>query len=246
MKTKQLVRFLNNAAHMDADLELIDIIQNAITNNKLNSDDSPYILDYVDPEKHYKLTSRANSDHSRRLAVNHLKTTIRAAFIKSLYENTSIYFQDILKAATKKGLDADRLIGEHSINMSSKELVRIGSYEKIIEKISSEIFRQLENEKSTKTLIEKMDKKLGLNIDEEIIQTAIPYLEIRHILVHRQGKADKQFCDRFPLIDAEVNKLINLKHSLILKARMAIVTLVKEFDKKIVAYGLVETTELQP
>lgn len=231
---------------MDADLELVDIFQVAANNNRLNSADSTHIFDYVDPQKHQKLTSRANSDHSRKLAANHLKTAMRAAFIKSLYETTTIYFQDILKAATKKGLDVDRLIGEHSINISSKDLVRIGSYEKIIEKISSGIFRQLENEKSTKTLIEKMDKKLGLSIGDEIIHAALPYLEIRHLLVHGQGKADKEFCEKFPFIGSEEDKLINLEYSLINNARMAIITLVKEFDKKIVANGLVENTELQP
>jgi len=246
MKTKFLVKFLNNSAHMDADLELIDIIQVATINNRLNSVGSTYIFDYVDSQKHEKLSSRANSDHSRKLAANHLKTTMRAAFIKSLYETTTIYFQDILKAATKKGLDVNRLVGEHSINISSKELIKIGSFEKIIEKISCGIFRQLENEKNTKSLIEKMDKKLGLNIGDEIIHAALPYLEIRHLLVHRQGKADKDFCEKFPFISAEEDKLIDLKYNLISNARTAIVTLVKEFDKKIVANGLVETTELQP
>lgn len=246
MKTKYLLRFLNNSAHMDADLELIDIIQVATINNRLNSPGSTYLFDFVDPRKHEKLSSRANSDHSRKLAANHLKTTMRAAFIKSLYETTTIYFQDILKAATKKGLDIDRLIGEHSINISSKDLIKIGSYEKIIEKISSAIFRQLENEKSTKTLIEKMDKKLGLNVGEEIIHAALPYLEIRHLLVHGQGKADKEFCDKYPFIGAEEDKLINLEYHVINNARKAIITLVKEFDKKIVTNGLVETTDLQP
>jgi hypothetical protein len=231
---------------MDADLELIDIIQVAIGNSRLNSTGSTHIFDYIDPQKHEKLTSRANSDHSRRLAANHLKTTMRAAFVKSLYETTTIYFQDILKAATKKGLNVDRLIGEHSINITSKDLVKIGSYDKIIEKISCGIFRQLENEKSTKTLIEKMDKKLGLNIGSGIINPALPYLEIRHLLVHGQGKADKEFCDNFPHIGAVEGKLINLEYALISDARKTIVNLVKEFDKKIVANGLVETTELQP
>lgn len=95
MKTKYLVRFLNNSAHLDADLELVDIIQVATSNSRLNSADSTHIFDYVDTQRHQKLTSRANSDHSRKLAANHLKTTIRAAFIKSLYETTTIYFQGI-------------------------------------------------------------------------------------------------------------------------------------------------------
>lgn len=246
MKTKFLVKFLNNSAHLDADLEFVDIIQVAVHNNRLNSLGTTHIFDYVEPDKHHKLSTRANSDHSRKLAANHLKTTIRAAFIKSLYETTTIYFQDILKAATKKGLDIDRLIGEHSINISSKDLIKIGSFEKIIERISSSIFRQLENEKNTKSLIEKMDKKLGLNVGEEIIHAALPYLEIRHRLVHGQGKADKEFCEKYPFIGAEEDKTIELEYALIDNARKAIITLVKEFDKKIVANGLVEATELQP
>ncbi len=246
MKTKFLVKFLNNSAHLDADLEFVDIIQVAVLNNRLNTPLSTYIFDYVEPGKHQKLSTRANSSHSRKLAANHLKTTIRAAFIKSLYETTTIYFQDILRAATKKGLDIDRLIGEHSVNISSKDLIKIGSFEKIIERISSSIFRQLENEKSTKSLIEKMDKKLGLNVGEEIIHAALPYLEIRHRLVHGQGKADKEFCEKYPFIGAEEDKAIELDYSLIDNARKAIVTLAKEFDKKIVSLELVEMTEMQP
>jgi hypothetical protein len=246
MKTKFLVKFLNNSAHLDADLEFVDIIQVAVHNSRLNSPGTTHLFDYVEPDKHQKLSTRTNSDHSRKLAANHLKTTIRAAFIKSLYETTTIYFKDILKAATKKGLDIDRLIGEHSINISSKDLIKIGSFEKIIERISSSIFRQLENEKSTKSLIEKMDKKLGLNVGEEIIHAALPYLEIRHRLVHGQGKADKEFCEKYPFIGAVEDKIIELEYTLIDNARKAIITLVKEFDKKIVANGLVETTELQP
>jgi len=40
--------------------------------------------------------------------------------------------------------------------------------------------------------------------------------------------------------------LINLEFHVINNARKAIITLVKEFDKKIVSNGLVETTDLQP
>ncbi len=246
MKTKFLVKFLNSSAHLDADLEFVDIIQVAVQNNRLNDHASTHIFDYVEPDKHQKLSTRTNSDHSRKLAANHLKTTVRAAFIKSLYETTTIYFQDILKAATKKGLDIDRLIGEHSINISSKELIKDGSFEKIIERISSSIFRQLENEKSTKALIEKMDKKLGLNVGEGIIHAALPYLEIRHRLVHGKGKADKEFCEKFPFIGAIEDRTIELEYSLIDNARRAIITLVKEFDKRVVANRLVETTEMQP
>jgi len=246
MKTKYLLKFLNNSAHLDADIELVEIVISANREGRLKQNNDNHIFDFIDSEKHKKLTTRTNSDQSRKLAVYHLKTTVRTAFIKRLYEITTIYFQDILKSATRKGLDVDKLIGEHSISLTSRDLIRIGNYEKIIEKISNSIFRQLENEKSTKKLIEKMDKKLGLSIGEEIIANALPYLEIRHLFVHNEGKADKDFCETFPFIEAEEEKIIKLTDDIIKNSRIALVTLIKEFDNKIVEKELVPEEECQP
>jgi len=123
MKTKFLVRFLNNSAHLDADLDLVDIISLASLDGRLKQNNDQYIFDFVDPIRHSKLSSRANSDQSRKLAVGHLKSTVRAAFIKRLYEITTIYFHEVLKSATIKGLEIDKIIGEHSSNFSSRELI---------------------------------------------------------------------------------------------------------------------------
>lgn len=246
MKTIHLIKFLNNSAHLDTDLEFVDVINEINNDGRLKQSTNDFIFDFVDPQKHTKLGTRTNSDQSRRLAMNHLKNTVRTAFLKRLYETTSIYFRDLLKSATDKGMDSDKLIGEHSINMSSRELIRIGDYDKIVEKISNSIFRQLENEKNTKKLIEKIDKKLGLGIGSEIISNALPYLEIRHLLVHNEGKADKDFCETFPFITAEENKSIKLTNDIINNARTALVTLIKEFDKKVVEKELVNSNELKP
>ena len=246
MKTKHLVKFLNNSSHLDTDLEFIEIINLINNDGRFKQDESNYIFDFVNPQVHKKLSSRANSDQARRLAMNHLKNTVRTAFIKRLYETTTIYFRDILKSATQKGMNADKLIGEHSISLTSRDLLKIGDYDKIIEKISNSIFRQLENEKDTKKLIDKLDKKLGLAIGNEIISNALPYLEIRHLLVHNGGNADKDFCDTFPFIEAEEGKVIKLTTELINNARNALITLIKEFDKKIVEKELINQTELQP
>lgn len=246
MKTKHLVKFLNNSAHLDTDLEFVEIINCVNNDGRFKQDNTSYIFDFVDPQEHPKLSTRANSDQGRRLAMNHLKNTVRTAFLKRLYETTTIYFKDILKSATEKGMDADKLIGEHSISLTSRELIKIGDYDKIIKKISSAIFRQLENEQNTKKLIDKLDKKLGLGVGSEIISNALPYLEIRHLLVHNGGKADKEFCETYPFIPAEEGNNIKLTGDLINNARTALTTLIKEFDKKIVEKELIKQSELQP
>lgn len=245
MKTKYLIKFLSNSAHLDADLEFVDILKVAVREGALKVMKSDYLFDYVEKEKHKKLANRASTDHSRKLVVNHLKSSIRAAFIKGLYEAASVYFQDILKAVVKKGINNDRILGEHNKNFSCKEIIELGSYSKIQDAIAIAIYRQLENERSTKALIEKMVKKLDLTVSAELINSALPYFEIRHKLVHAEGKADKKFCLSFPDIEAEEDKPIHLSFKIISAAKDTIFKLIKEFDAQIVANGLVSSVELQ-
>jgi len=246
MKTRYLVRFLGDSAYMDSDLELIDVIQQAILNKQVKTNSTKYIFDHIDPKKHTKLAKWKSSDHSRSLASHHLKNSLRAAYIKSLYEATTNYFQDVLKASAQNILNVDQLVGEHSMNFTNKELLSLGSFEKIIEKISLSIFRQLENERSTKSLIEKMHKKLGLSINEHTISSALPYLEIRHLLVHSQGVADKEFSKSFPSLKAKENKPIRLSYDLIDNARKCITDLIVEFDNQLIEKNLVKREDLQP
>ncbi|MDB5253210.1 MAG: hypothetical protein JWP27_2379, partial [Flaviaesturariibacter sp.] len=241
MKTKHLIKFLSNSAHLDADLEFVDILKVAVSDGALKLNASDLVFDHVVKVKHKKLAKRANTDHSRKLVVNHLKGSIRAAFIKGIYEAASVYFQDILKAVVKKGINTDRLLGEHNKNFSCKEIIELGSYAKIQDAIALAIFRQLENERSTKALLEKMIKKLGLTIAEELITDALPYFEIRHKLVHAEGKADRQFCVNFPNIEAEEDKPIRLSFKIVTEANDTIIALIKEFDLQIVANNLVST-----
>lgn len=230
---------------MDVDLELIDVIQKGIQANCLSTENHDYIFDYVDATKHKKLSKRANTDQSRKIAVGHLKSSFRSAYIKKLYEVTNVYLQNILEAVMKNGMNVNQLIGEHSINLTSKELIGLGSFDKIIEKISSATFRQLENKKDTKSLINGLDKKLGLGLTAELINNALPYFEIRHLYVHAEGIADKEFCNNYPNIRAQEGACIKLSYSLIENATQSVVALVKEIDKKVVAKELVSPAELQ-
>lgn len=245
MKTKHLIKFLATAALLDTDLEFVDVIQISVDRGNLKTGQSKLIFDHV-KKTHSKLSNRANSDHSRKLAASHLKSSIRAAFIKSIYEAAATYFQGILKAAMRKGINTERILGKHSRSFSCKELIEIGSYPKLLETIAAAIFRQLENEKSTKTLIEEMKNKLDLDIPDELISQALPYFEIRHRIVHAEGIADKEFCSRFPNIVAEPNKTIRLSYEIVSEAKKSITNLILEFDKQITTNGVVANSEYNP
>lgn len=243
-KSKHYVSFLNNSAHLDTDLEFVDLIRNAFDRDKTGNEIIQNVFKFVDKEKHLKLNSRNKSHHSVKSIANHLQSTIREAYIKRLFEEMSLYFQRILKSAIDKGIDIDRIIGDNVDTLTVKEIIKLGNFEKVTERISDLIFRKLENAKNTKSLIEKMNIKLNLNINEEFINNALPYIELRHLIVHNSGKADKAFHEKFPTIGTELDKKIVLSSQIINDAKHNISNLIEEFDKNIIEKSIIKERDI--
>lgn len=244
MKTKYLVRFLNRAAQFEADLELNDVFFNAAIAGQLVS--KQFLFDFVNPQNHVRLASRKVNKYNRKLALNHLKGTLRAAFLKDIYEDVSTYFTDLLAGAARTGLSTERLIGENKMSFEVNDVLKCGNWESVINLVAETLFRKLENEQSTLKLLIAIDKKLNLGVPETIIQEALPYLEIRHLLVHSDGIADNDFCQRFPAIGATAGKSIELSYSLITAARTKITEMVVQYDQSAVINNVVPKCDLQP
>src|SRR5258708_6137447 len=244
MKTKASVRFLNRAAHFEADIELADAlsclasVQNARGNTNL--------LPTVDPARHPRLAVRRPSDHNRKLACKHLNTTIRASYIKEIYEELGHYITAILRGCALKGLDGNRLVGDHRFSVDGNALLSLGSWDGVLDHVSTELFRQLENEPNTPKLIAAFGAKLNFRLDPVVVEAALPYLEMRHILVHRDGIVDREFAAKHPQLNLTEGDEFSLGYSEVTRARDAINALVAHIDEKIVQNGLVPTAELQP
>lgn len=245
MKTKYLLRYLNRSAHFDADLELIDVLAAAVKAKRLQQKGGK-IFDFVDAAKHPRLGARQDSDNSRRLAITHLKTTVHAAFIKDLYEDAMHYFRDLLQGAASAGLSPDRLVGEHKVEFTANEILGAGSWEGVIHQVSGSLFRALENLRSTEKLLKAMDAKLGLGVDQKVVAAALPYIELRHLLVHSDGVPDKAFCKRYKGMGAVAGKKIALNYQLVAGAKRAIDALVAEYDARAVAVSVCPKGDLQP
>lgn len=246
MKTKSLVRFSSRAAHLDVDIELADVLKISIQGGLLHTAGHQYIFDKVDPQQHPRLAARANTTGSRKLAANNLKTTLCEAYLKNIYEDASQYYLEILTAAARNGLDPNRLIGEHKVSFEANEVLQAGNWNNVVTLVAKSVFRKLENERSTKKLVEKMNNKLNLGVPQAIIDAALPYFEIRHLLVHSDGKADQDFCNSFPAFNATAGQRIKLDYALLQDARYHINELINEFDDRIVANNVVGPSELQP
>ncbi|WP_461209458.1 hypothetical protein [Desulfocurvus sp. DL9XJH121] len=246
MKTKSYVRFLNRFAHFDADIELADVVSISNDRGILNKNAGEMLFDAVDVHRHPRLAGRDASPHNRKIAIGHLKVTLYSSFIKDIYEDMTMYFREVLEAAAKKGISPNRLTGECNSTFKVNDILLAGNWDNVVKMISEAIFRQIENKKSTKELIAQMNAKLNLGVAQEKIDAALPFLEIRHLLVHADGIADQKFCSSFPRFGATAGHPIHLGHNEIQNARTTISALINAFDQAIVANGLVDPAELQP
>lgn len=244
MISKALVRFLNRAARFDVDVEFVDVVASAARAGAL-SKTAGKLFDHIDTTKHPRLAAQKVAENNRKLAVTHLKTTVHSAYVKDLYEDMSAYFAEVLRAAAANGLDPGRLVGEHKFSVDANEILKCGSWEAIVAMVTRDLFRKLENEKSTKGLLEKIDAKLDLKVDHKIIAAALPYLEIRHLLVHRDGEVDDIFVKAHPSFGVRAGDFIELTHDLVSKTRSTVIAMVKHYDEKIIKAKLLGKADLQ-
>jgi hypothetical protein len=245
MKTKYLVRFLNRLAHYEADLELVDILKKELQAGKLNPE-LPCIFDAADATSHPRLFKRKASDHNRAIALNHLQKTVRASFIKDVYEDVTKYLSDLIRGAAAKGLEPGRLIGEHKLSLSCNDVLQCHSFDEILDLVASNLFRRLENEQSTVKLLKAVNNKLGLGVEESLINEALPYLELRHLLVHSDGIADARFSTKYTAIRSKAGKKVNLTHALTGRASTKISSMIKEFDRLVIEKEAVLEADCQP
>ena len=245
MKTKFCSRFMARMANFDADIELVDILKIAIHRGALSAGGGQYIFDSVNKLQHPRLAARAATVPNQKRAANHLKATLAASYLKDIYEDLTDYFVSLLQAAAANGIDSKRLIGEHTVSFEANDVLKAGSWDAVLELVSRAVFRKLEGEKSTQGLINKMNTKLDLGVRIETIEAALPYLELRHLLVHADGKADAQFCKLYPTIRASAGLKVEITYDLLQVAKESIVKLVAEFDRRAVSKKIVGVDCLQ-
>jgi hypothetical protein len=244
MKTKYFIRFLNRAAQFDADLELSDVFCAAVISGQITSRD--YLFDHVDQRKHIQLGNRRVTAHNRKITLNHFKGTLRAAFLKDIFEDVSEYLLELLSGAAEEGLSPERLIGENKFSVEVNDILVCRNFKSVCDLVAEQLFRKLENQRNTIKLLNEINTKLDLQVPEIAIQDALPYLELRHLLVHSDGKADDDFCRRFTSFGATPGKKIHLSYSLIDTARTKIIEMIKQYDDRAVSKRIIPNSDLRP
>lgn len=244
MATKAYQRFHARIASFDCDLELVDLLLRRFHSSP-NSDQSVGEAFDGRQETHPNLFGRGNSRKSRDIVGGHLKRTLYIGFIKELYEDFAEYMATSVSRAALAGVDAPRFVGQVKLDIQAADILGAGSWEAAVGLISDKIFRALENEKKTKDLITKIDARLGLQLDAAFMDAAMPYLDARHIFVHRDGKPDDLYTRTYAQIVVHNGK-IQVNYEFVQRARAAVLALAVHIDEKLIAANLVRPQDLGP
>lgn len=239
MKSKGYQRFYTRLDYFRLDREVADIF---VKNKELLAGDDKIFMG-VTATGHPLLNSRENTEYSRTIVVKHLRNSIYVSFVKEIYEEVTEYIRYILHQAALNGADTNRLLGEHNVSMKANEILSKVTKEEIVQLITDQMFQQLENERSTMTLIQKIKNKLGLDIEQSIIDTALPYLECRHVFVHSDGKPNADFRAKYPFIKTDAKGRINLTAELLTKAFNAVNRLLINIDKEMLRLNYIPLAE---
>jgi hypothetical protein len=245
MRSKAYHAFEQKIHRFNEDIELIDVVRSGVIDGDLTEKDSNSVFKHMDQQRHPTLHRRKNSDNSRKLAINHLRATIYSSYVKDVYEELTQYLRTILEKASLAGLNSARIIGEHAFKVEAKNMLALGSWEEVCRMVADSVFQSLEAERSTLKLLEKISNKLDLQVREETITQALPYLEVRHLLVHTDGKASLEFRQNYPEIKCKGN-YVQLNYTFISRFRDTVHHLVSEFDKSVINKNFLRHEDTQP
>lgn len=243
--TKALHAFQQKMIYFGDDLDLVDFLSGVVQSGKLSNSTDTTIFTGLNSEKYSRLGRRRNSCGSRKLLMTHLKQSIYASYIKDVYEEVSVYLRTILTNYFSCNIDCTRLIGEHNIQLAAQQLIALGNWDNVCRYVAESIYQTLENERSTQALLMKMQKKIGISISKDTLDNALPYLQIRHVLVHCDGKMDDCFVAKNPSFNHDGNNNVKLDYNFITEFQEKITKLITEFDAKIIEKGCLKNCYLK-
>ena len=244
--SKAYLSFCNKITYFNNDIEFIDILSRGF-----HSDPSKYdfFYDKVDKTLHKSLANRGKTNKSRNQVIEHLTYSIYSSYIKDIYEEVMIYFTEVISMFIDKGIkNPGRFIGDSKITISLRELLESNDFSTLVIYTSKKILRDLEQKKDTSFILTQIPKKLGINIDEQKIKDTKPYLELRHLLVHNDGKIDQCLKNRFPDFPIKITSKgrIDLDLDLIIDYREKIKNLINEYGKVFISSDLIPNSGIHP
>lgn len=224
---------------MQRDLEIVDVLAIANKEGKLLVGEGS-LADHIDPKKHTNLSVLEDTPQARMEVIQHLRVSVWSSYIKDLYEELTIYLQGLVFETIRCAHDpslARSLVRNRKLSVSYSDILACNDIDELVEKLAQDTLRALDRIHSTKQMISELLEKLSLDVEEKLVEKALPYLNLRHQLVHADGAVDEKFKTENPTIPIRWGKAF-ITYKLTRDATQAISRLVDAFDQDAVAKGI--------
>lgn len=193
IKSTALQIFRDRIAELNQHTQLIDASLILANKTCINSQQET-ISNALNCPNHQRLSHpNTNIQRNRIIAFSRSKLNERA--IIDIYKFFSEYISRIIADLTR--VAPNNILA--NLNNADERLIRyqqileIGNYEGILDYMASVVFRSLENKKSTKILVNRLMSNLKINLNESVLNDALLYLEIRHLIIHNNSHPDDNF-----------------------------------------------------
>lgn len=170
--------------------------------------------------------------------LNHSKSSTHLYTVIILHAHFSEYIKGLLSEIYSH--EPIRVVGNHNGNMPYSKIVELNSLEKIKMEMVDDVFRKLENQRSTQKLLDEILKKGGASIPEDVKHKGMAYLEMRHLFIHSGGIADKEFVDKYSnVVPAKNGNRLPLGYPIVGSAIEAVREMCKQVDSAMLKGGFV-------
>ena len=233
-----------------SDVEMIDCMCSKKAVEKLVEGGIP------DKYQYLKQDLRLKKENPSSSLVKHLKGFMYASLIKQFHDYVMEYFMTVLRLIANnpnKGVallglrSACRKEGDKSPDFSfmEDEIMKASDISQLKVLFAKRVLRRLEQKRDSLDLIRALYKMLGKNTTKTVNE-AMPYLEMRHLLVHNGGRYDQKFIDNYGkcFTDAKVGWRINLNFGKMKSAAKCLRAFVREVDKFVLAGKFVRDEDI--
>lgn len=190
---------------------------------------------------HRQLNTPNNVNDIKRTFVTN-RNSINQQAIVDLYRAFSFYIKSVISELAKQDpMGLQKLLSDKSDRqISYPEIIKLGSYESVIDEMANKIFRSLERLRSTTDMLDKLITITHISIEEESKEDALLYLELRHLIIHNYGKVDEKFLEKNNkgLVKVSGKKII-FNYALSNKALNIVYALCKQIDDELIRLNLI-------
>ena len=239
-ETKTHQRFRSRAEQLEMYLEAMDAAARVTYNMLGHKEHEGKNVDDALPIKCDNYT-RLNHPVSHRSRVyNYCRSKNTLSAIVEVFGFFSEYMRDVLKEIYITNPMAVVGKSNKQLNLTFVDISKFVTLNELHTKMVDDVFRSIENERSTIKLIDRILKDTGANISSADKEAVLPYLELRHLIIHNNSKIDRAFEDKYgALFSLKAGDKVPSKFNVADTAIEKIIPFIKKVDSEFIRLSLV-------